>query len=68
MTPGAPLTLWRCPPFNAWISVSTCVALKRSVKVGPREPGGSENVAFELPTAGKFGSSGEFVGRFRGSG
>jgi hypothetical protein len=35
-TPGAPLLLYRCPPFEAWIGVHVCVALR--TRGGPEDP------------------------------
>ena len=47
--PGAPLVLYHCPPFAAWISVNACVALKLREKPPPGASRVPENVTAEGP-------------------
>jgi hypothetical protein len=35
---GAPLLLYRCNAFAAWLTPTACAAIKRKAKARPREP------------------------------
>ena len=44
-----PVTLYRCPPFAAWISVNACTAIKLREKPAPGASRVPENVTAEGP-------------------